>query len=39
MSTKAETLRLLLIEDSDDDAALVLREVKRSQFDVVWERV
>ncbi len=39
MSTKAEPLRLLLIEDSDDDAALVLREVKRSQFDVVWERV
>ncbi len=39
MSTKAEPLRLLLIEDSDDDAALVLREIKRSHFDVIWERV
>jgi DNA-binding response OmpR family regulator len=39
MSTKAEPLRVLLIEDSDDDAALVLREIKRSHFDVVWERV
>ena len=34
-----EPLRLLLIEDSDDDAALVLRELKRSQFDVAFERV
>ena len=39
MSTKADPLRLLLIEDSDDDAALVLRELKRSQFDVAFERV
>jgi PAS domain S-box-containing protein len=39
MSTKAEPLRLLLIEDSEDDAALVLREIKRSHFDLVWERV
>jgi PAS domain S-box-containing protein len=39
MSTKAEPLRLLLIEDSDDDAALVLRELKRSQFEVAFERV
>ncbi|MDB5214580.1 MAG: Sensory box histidine kinase/response regulator [Myxococcaceae bacterium] len=39
MSTKAEPLRLLLVEDSDDDAALVLRELKRSHFELVWERV
>ena len=39
MSTKAEPLRLLLVEDSDDDAALVLRELKRSQFEVTCERV
>jgi PAS domain S-box-containing protein len=39
MSTKAESLRLLLVEDNDDDAALVLREIERSHFEVVWERV
>ena len=39
MSTIAQRLRLLLVEDSDDDAELVLRELKRSSFDVVARRV
>jgi PAS domain S-box-containing protein len=38
-STRAEPLRLLLVEDSDDDAELVLRELKRSGFDVAVRRV
>jgi signal transduction histidine kinase len=32
-------LRLLLIEDSEDDAALLLRELRRSGFDVTHTRV
>ncbi len=32
-------LHLLLIEDSDDDALLVLRELKRGGFDVAYERL
>jgi PAS domain S-box-containing protein len=39
MPEGAEPLRALLVEDSDDDAALVLRELKRAQFVVIWERV
>ena len=32
-------LRILLIEDSEDDARLVLREVKRAGYDIESERV
>lgn len=32
-------LRVLLVEDSDDDAFLVLRELKRGGFEPVYERV
>jgi len=32
-------LRLLLIEDSEDDAALLLRELRRGNFDLQFERV
>ncbi len=32
-------LHLLLLEDSDDDALLVLRELKRGGFDVTYERL
>ena len=32
-------LRLLLIEDSEDDAALVLRELQQGGFDVSFKRV
>src|SRR5690606_37062787 len=32
-------LRILLVEDSEDDAHLLLRELQRSGFEVEWERV
>jgi len=32
-------LRVLLIEDSEDDAALVVRELSRGGYDPTWERV
>jgi len=32
-------LRVLLVEDSEDDAALVLRALRRGGFEPVWERV
>src|SRR6185369_3712513 len=33
------SLRLLLIEDSDDDALLLLRHIKKGGYEVVHERV
>jgi signal transduction histidine kinase len=33
------SLRLLMIEDSEDDAALVIRELRRGDYDVQVERV
>ncbi|MDP3512374.1 MAG: hypothetical protein Q8S20_06465, partial [Sulfuritalea sp.] len=33
------SLRLLLVEDSDDDATLVIRTLRRGGFDVQHERV
>jgi response regulator RpfG family c-di-GMP phosphodiesterase len=38
MSEK-RSLRILLIEDSDDDAQLLLREVRRIGYEVVYQRV
>jgi two-component system cell cycle sensor histidine kinase/response regulator CckA len=35
----AEKLRVLLVEDSEDDAALLLRELKRAGYEVTYERV
>jgi two-component system cell cycle sensor histidine kinase/response regulator CckA len=32
-------LRVLMIEDSEDDAALVLRELRRGSYDIEFERV
>jgi two-component system cell cycle sensor histidine kinase/response regulator CckA len=32
-------LRVLMIEDSEDDAALVVRELRRGDYDVQYERV
>jgi CheY-like chemotaxis protein len=32
-------LRLLMIEDSEDDAALIVRELRRGDYDVQMERV
>lgn len=34
-----EPLNVLIIEDSEDDAFLVLRELRRGHFNPVWERV
>ncbi len=34
-----EKLRLLMVEDSDDDAALLLREIRRGGYDVSSRRV
>jgi PAS domain S-box-containing protein len=34
-----KTLKALIIEDSEDDALLVTRELRRGGFDVVYERV
>jgi signal transduction histidine kinase len=34
-----KSLSVLLVEDSQDDAAFVLRELKRSDYDIYWERV
>ena len=31
-------LRVLLIEDSEDDATLILRALRRGGYDPVWER-
>jgi len=33
------TLRVLLIEDSENDAVLIVRELQRAGYQVVWERV
>lgn len=32
-------LRVLVVEDSEDDALLLLRELKRAGYDATWERV
>lgn len=37
--TMGDSLNLLLIEDSEEDALLILRELRRSHFEVVWEWV
>ncbi|MDJ0705300.1 MAG: EAL domain-containing protein [Leptolyngbyaceae cyanobacterium MO_188.B28] len=35
----SEPLNVLIVEDSEDDALLVLRELRRGDFTLVWERV
>ncbi|MBF2026987.1 MAG: GAF domain-containing protein [Oscillatoriales cyanobacterium C42_A2020_001] len=35
----SETLSVLMVEDSEDDAVLVLRELRQSGFNLTWERV
>ncbi|QQE63652.1 two-component system response regulator [Leptolyngbya sp. BL0902] len=39
MNTAATALRVLIIEDSDDDAVLLLRELKWARFDPQWQQV
>src|SRR4051812_48128125 len=34
-----ETLRLLLVEDSEDDALFLLRTLRKAEFELVTERV
>ncbi|NER22113.1 MAG: PAS domain S-box protein [Symploca sp. SIO1C2] len=34
-----DSLRILLIEDSEDDAFFVVRKLRRSNFNFAWERV
>lgn len=34
-----EPLTVLVVEDSEDDALLILRELRRSRFSLTWERV
>ena len=34
-----QPLRVLLLEDLDTDAELMVRELKRAGFDLVWDRV
>jgi len=38
MSTSLR-MRMLMVEDSENDALLVLRELRRGGYDVTWERV
>ncbi len=35
----AEPLRMLIVEDAEDDALLSVRELKKAGFDVTWQRV
>jgi two-component system cell cycle sensor histidine kinase/response regulator CckA len=35
----ADKIRVLMVEDSEDDAALLVRELKRAGYDPVFERV
>jgi hypothetical protein len=34
-----DVLNVLIVEDSEDDALLVVRELQRGDFSVKWERV
>src|SRR5277367_88291 len=35
----AQKLRVLIVEDSERDAALLLRELKRGGYDLTWQQV
>ena len=39
MSVTARTLRCLIVEDAEDDALLLLRQLRDGGYDVTWERV
>ena len=35
----SKTLRVLIVEDSENDCLLLLRELRSGGYDPVWERV
>jgi diguanylate cyclase (GGDEF)-like protein len=39
MSTIGKTIRILMLEDSDFDAELIIRELRKGDLDFVWQRV
>ncbi len=39
MSATTKTLRCLIVEDVEDDALLLLRQLRTGGYDVTWERV
>ncbi len=39
MSDRTTLLRALVVEDSEDDAALLLRELRRGGYEPIWQRV
>ena len=39
LSVRAQPLRLVLVEDSEDDARLIVRTLQQGGFDVTYERV
>ena len=39
MSATTKTLRCLIVEDVEDDAQLMLRQLRAAGYDVTWERV
>ena len=39
MKTPSQTLRILIVEDSEDDALLALRALRRGGFEVTHRRV
>jgi len=39
LETRPDTLRLLLVEDSEDDATLLVRELRQAGFTLHWQRV
>ena len=39
MSAPARPLRCLIVEDAEDDALLLLRQLRAGGYDVTWERV
>ena len=38
-SSKPQSLRVLMVEDSEDDALLMIRELKKGGYKPVYERV
>jgi CheY-like chemotaxis protein len=37
--SKPQSLRVLIVEDSEDDVLLIIRELKKGGYDTVYERV